>query len=314
MKIVVTGGSGFVGRALCARCVREGRETVSLARQVSPHGQPVQADLTQPLDWDFAPDVVVHAAARSSPWGSRREFEAQNVAATRHVIDFCERGGRPHLVYISTSAVLYRNEHQYGMSEATRPPPRFLNEYARTKYAGEELVRAYPGPHTILRPRAVFGPGDSVVFPRLLRAAKAGRFPLIESDQTVMADLIYIDTLVEYILRAIDRRATGLYHVTNAQPVPVVAFLRDIFSRLGLPAPVRTITARRAMLVAQLIEGAYRLLPLRGEPPVTRFGVAVFAYSKTLDVTKSLRDLGPPLVSLEDGVDRFIAWQRIHSE
>lgn len=310
MKLLVTGGSGFVGGALCAAAAQRGWEVVALSRRPSPFGRSHEIDLSKPFTLDERPDVVVHAAARSSPWGRARDFEAQNVDATRNVLAFCERAGRPPLVYVSTSAVLYRNEHQYGMDESTPPPERFINLYARTKFAGEELVRAYPGPHAILRPRAVFGPGDTVVFPRILRAAREGRFPLIESDQTVMADLIYIDSLVDYILAVVERKATGLYHLNNDHPVPVVDFLRGIFARLGLPAPTRRIPASRAMFAAGLVEGLHGLLPFLGEPPVTRFGVSVFAYSKTLDCSKAKRELGPPSVSLEEGVERFLAWQR----
>lgn len=310
MKLLVTGGSGFVGGALCAAAVARGWDTLALSRRPSSHGRFLEADLTQPLTLDERPTVVVHAAARSSPWGRDRDFERQNVEATRHVIEFCERAGRPHLIYVSTSAVLYRNEHQYAMDETTPAPARFINAYSRTKFAGEELVRAYAGPHTILRPRAVFGPGDTVVFPRILRAAREGKFPILESDETVMADLIYIDVLVDYILRTIERRATGLFHLNNEEPVPVVAFLQGIFARLGLPAPRRRVPVGRAMLAARVIEGLHALLPFLGEPPITRFGVSVFAYSKTLDTSRARRELGPPSVPLADGVERFLAWQR----
>jgi len=314
MKVLITGGSGFVGGGLCAAAVERGWDTLAVSRRPSRQGTVLQADLTRPFECEFRPDVVVHAAARSSPWGSRAEFERQNVAATQHIVDFCERRGRPHLVYISTSAVLYRDEHQFNLDESTAPPGRFVNEYARTKYLGEERVRRYSGPSTIVRPRAVFGPGDTVVFPRLLRVARAGRFPILESGTTVMADLIYIDTLVDYLVRVIERKVTGLYHLTQGQPVPVVAFLCDLFARLGLPPPQRRIPVRRAMAIAGLVEGVHRVLPFLGEPPMTRFGVTVFAYSKTLDVSRSLQDLGPPSLSLAAGVDRFIAWQLAQSQ
>ncbi len=310
MKMLITGGSGFVGGALCAGAVSRGWQTVSLSRRESRHGSWIKADLTQPISLDYRPDVVVHAAARSSPWGTKSEFDQQNVRATRNVLEFCKQNGRPHLVYISSSAVLYRNEHQYGLPETTPPPARFINEYARTKYAGEVLVGAYEGRHTILRPRAVFGPGDSVLFPRILRAARTGNFPLIESSEPVMADLIYIDSLVEYIFRSIELNAAGTYHLTNNCPVQVMAFLTDLFAQLGLPAPRRRIKVSRAMAAATVVEGLYRFLSFLGEPPITRFGVSVFAYSKTLDVSKCLRAFGPPSVSTEEGVARFVRWQK----
>ena len=237
---------------------------------------------------------------------------SQNVKATRNVVDFCEGSGRPHLIYISTSAVLYRNQHQFQMNEHTPPADRFLNHYAETKFLGEEIVRSYTGPCTIVRPRAVFGPRDSVVFPRIIRAARQGRFPIIESNEVVMADLIFIDTLVEYIIRIALRRAEGLYHLSNNDPVAIVSFLKDIFLRLGLQEPKRRISVSKAMAMATLVEATYRALPFLGEPPITRFGVSVFAFSKTMDVSKSLRDLGEPIISVDEGVRRFIDWQKEH--
>ena len=313
MKLLVTGASGFVGGVVVRRAREQGWEVLGLGRRPLPAPGYVSADLTRPLELDFRPDVVVHAAARSSPWGSRREFEQQNVTATRHVLDFCARHGQPHLIYISSAAVLYRPEHQLALTEQTPAPDEPINEYARTKLLGERLVQAYAGEACILRPRAVFGPGDTVVFPRILRALARGRLPLIQSDQPVRGDLVYIDTLADYVLRAAERRATGIYHVTNGEPVEIYRFLGRICAELGLPAPSRPLNAATALRVAHGVELLYRLLPFLGEPPLTRFGVSVFAYSKTFDVSRALRDLGPPSVSVEDGLQRFVAWQRTQS-
>ncbi len=306
MKILVTGASGFVGGAFWRRAIGAGHEVLATGRRAVHVSAYVQRDLTQGCDFDFVPDVVVHAAARSSPWGSRRDFERQNVDATRRMVDFCERRGRPHLVHLSTSAVMYTNAHQLGLTETDPLPRQSINTYAATKREAERVVESYDGPWTIVRPRAVFGPGDTVVFPRVLRAARAGRLPIIESDQTVWADLIYIDTLVEYLLRIIERRATGLYLLTNNQPVAILDFLGALFSRLNLPPPRRRVSVARAMALATALEALYRCAPFLGEPPLTRFGVSVFAYSKTFDVRKALRELGPPAVDLDEGVNRFV--------
>jgi len=310
MKVLITGASGFVGSALWSACERRGWEVLALGRR--PMASPAyrQIDLSRPIDLPSQPDAVVHLAARSSPWGKRQEYLRQNVTATRNVVEFCTKQAVPHLIYISTSAVLYRNEHQLGMDENTPAPAVAINEYARTKYEGEKIVETYAGTWSILRPRAVFGPGDTVVFPRILRAAQRERLPLIESDAIVQGDLIYIDTLVEYVARAIERKTTGLYHLTNNQPVPILSFLGEVFTQLGLPSPTRRVSAKQAMRLAGMIETLYRAIPVLGEPPITRFGVSVFAYSKTFNVAKALRDLGPPSVSVSEGVARFVEWQR----
>ncbi len=311
MKLLVTGASGFVGGAVVRRARALGHEVLGCGRRALPTDPGYRSvDLRRPLDLDFVPEVVIHAAARSSPWGRERDFLADNVNATRHVLDFCAARDHPHLVYISTGAVLYRPAHQLGMTEETPVPDRFVNTYARTKHHAELLVADYAGPSCILRPRAVFGPGDTVVFPRILRALRRGRLPVLQSAGPVVGDLIYIDTLADYIVRAAARRATGLYHLTNAEPVEIYAFLGQLCAALGLPPPRRTVPAARALRAARAVEFLYRLLPFLGEPPVTAFGVGVLAYSKTFDVARALRDLGPPSVSVAEGLARFIAWQR----
>lgn len=309
MKVLITGASGFVGGAVMRGARELGWDVRGVGRRAMSEPDYIAADLSQPFELDFKADIVIHAAARSSPWGSRREFEAHNVTATRNVIDLCVRHGQPHLVYISTGAVLYRNEHQLAMNEHTPLPEKPINEYARAKLMGEKLVRGYAGGWCILRLRAVFGPGDTVVFPRILRAMQKGRLPLIQSDRPVIGDLVFIDTLTDYILRVAERRATGVYHLTNNEPVEIYAFLNRICAALNLPPPARKVSAAKAMRIARVIETVYRLLPFLGEPPLTQFGVSVFTYSKTFDAARTLRDLGPPSVSLEEGLKKFIAWQ-----
>lgn len=310
VKILITGASGFIGGALWRSAQQRGHEALGVGRRTLLVPGYLARDLTERIEsLDFRPDAVVHCAARSSPWGTRKEFELQNITATRNVIDFCDANGRPFLVHVSTSAVMYENRHQCGMSEETPLPAEPINRYAATKREAERLVEGYRGPHCIVRPRAVFGPDDTVVFPRIVRAARAGKLPRLDAGEPVIGDLIYIETLVDYLLRIVETRARGLYLLTNNEPVEIWEFLGAVFDRLGLPQPKRRVPVQRAMRLAGCVERIYRLLPFLGEPPVTRFGVSVFAYSKTFDVTKALRDLGPPRVSLREGVDRFIAWQ-----
>lgn len=317
-RVLVTGASGFVGGRFIER-VRDRPDIAvhGLGRRTRPGPGYTSHDLGTPLralsDRAFVPDVVIHAAARATPWGSAAEFQRDNVAATQHVIDFCLAHGRPRLVYVSSSSVFYQDGPQLGLTEGSPIGPRFVNRYAETKAAGERLVQAYPGSWAIARPRAVFGPGDTVLFPRILAAAKAGKLPRFETGAAgpAMGDLIYVDTLVDYLLAlALRPELTRTYNLTNAQPVPIQDFLFDVFARLGLPAPTRTVSVKTAMVAATATEAVWTLLRRTGEPPITRFGVGVFAWSKTFDVTRMLADLGPPSVSIAEGVDAFVRWQQ----
>ncbi len=312
-KILITGASGFVGSSFCLQHAhREDVEIRGLGRRQTDLPGYIRADLTQPLRLDWTPDVVIQAAARSSPWGSLAEFRRQNVLATRHVLDFCEARAVKKLVYVSSSSVFYREGDQLGITEQTPIGPEFVNHYARTKFEGEAIVRGFSGAWCVLRPRAVFGPRDTVLFPRLLRAARFGRMVSItRPGPPAVGDLIYIDTLCDYMLRAaLDPAVTGEFNLTNHQPVEIQAFIADILSSLGLPPIKRSVPKTKAMRVAWLLEKVFGLFMPWMEPPITRFGVEVLSSSKTFDAGRSLRVLGPPSVKLEEGVRRFIEWQK----
>jgi nucleoside-diphosphate-sugar epimerase len=312
-RILITGASGFIGGQLFERVRADGWRATGIGRRALPIDGYIQHDLTEPLPELAEPfDVVVHAAARSSPWGSRREFERQNVEATQHVIDYCRAHGRPRLIFISSSSVYYRPGHQLGITEETPMPERAVNHYAATKQVAEERVKRYEGNWVILRPRAVFGPNDTVLLPRILEAARAGRLPrLVSPDGPATGDVIYIDNLVDCIVHAAAAPAIGgSFNLTNAEPVVIETFLFDLFHRLGIPLPRRRVSVRTAMLAAGALELVHAVFLPQREPSITRFGIHVFAYSKTFDVSKMLTTMGTPRVPLAEGVERTVAWLR----
>lgn len=309
-RVLITGASGFIGGHLLERFLALGWNVTGIGRREVDHPSYRRHDLTRPLELDEWFDVVIHGAALASPWGARAEFERQNVLATQHVLDFCARTNHPRLIAISTSSVYYRDAHQFGITEETPLPEKAVNHYAATKRVAEARVARYGGEWMIVRPRAVFGPRDSVLLPRILIAARAGKLPLLTtSDGPVVGDLIYIDNLVDCIVRAAtDRSLRGIVNVTNNEPVPLQAFLLDLLQRLGLPAPTRRVPVKLAMAAAGLLELTHAVLFPAREPAITRFGIHVFAYSKTFDVTKMLAMMGAPRVSLREGVERTVAW------
>jgi nucleoside-diphosphate-sugar epimerase len=312
MRILLTGASGFVGGSFMRRFAdRKDLEIFGVGRRPTEFANYARFDLAQPLSLPFKPDVVIHAAALAAPWGTSSEFRRHNVTATENVATFCERNGCPKLVYVSSSSVFYRHEHQFNLDESSPIGPAFVNQYAATKYGGETVVGRYSGPSVILRPRAVFGPEDTVLFPRVLRAAKLGRLPLLTTDgPPAVGDLIYIDNLCDYMLAAAQPEVLGSFNLTNGQPVPIQQFLLGVLARLGIAPPTRRVDVRRALWIARMVESGYKALRIRQEPPLTRFAVSVFAYSKTFNVAKAFAVLGRPAVGIEEGVDRFVAWQR----
>lgn len=313
--VVITGSQGFVGLHAITMFRRAGWRVTPVGRRPNNDPDYVQQDLSTPfsslLEERVADsDVVIHAAARSSPWGSRREFVRDNVSATRNVVEACRRNGKPRLIFISSSSVYYRSADQLNIVEQVPLASPAVNVYAETKQLGEQLTRAYEGSWAILRPRAVFGPGDTVLFPRILKAASAGTLPLlIRRSGPVVGDLIYVENLAHYLLKAAeDPSAIGDFNLTDNCPVQIVEFLLEVFDQLNIPRPHRELPVQLAHYCAMLLELLYRGLALKHEPPITRFGVHVFSWSKTFNVKKMIDTFGPPPITTSDGMRRFVRW------
>lgn len=314
-RVLITGASGFVGGAAWRTLRQRGLAVRATGRRSVPDPDYLAADLALGIPdrlrgWLSDTEVVIHAAARSSPWGKRRDYQLTNVAATEELLRACQQNGAPRFIYISSGSVYYRPMDQLDLTEDSPLADVPVNLYAASKIAAERAVQRYAGPWVILRPRAVYGAGDTVLFPRILAAARAGRLPLLVRPGTpARGDLIHIDNLVEYIVRAVQRPdVQGAYNLTDAQPVEINSFLLDILQRLRIPAPRRQVSVLWAFRMAQLLELIYGVLAPSHEPPITRFGVHVFAYSKTFNVTKMLNDLGPPALSTAQGIEQFVEW------
>ena len=313
--ILITGSSGFIGSSLRRRFEEAGWDTIGVGRRATSQSKYYRCDLAKDLDFELerllrSADVVVHAAARSSPWGTRRQFFLANVRATKNLIDACEKNGRPRLVYVSSSSVYYEPRDQIQITESTPQAEKPINRYAASKQLGEKMIREYSGGWVILRPRAVYGRGDTVLFPRILKAAKAGRLPLLTRPGPVaIGDLISIQNLCEYFLIAAnDGSLMGDYNLTDNEPVEIHKFLFGIFDRLGIPHPTKRLSVQSAHQLAAVIEWVYGWTMPWLEPPITRFGVHVFAHSKTFDIAKTIADLGHPKFTTAQCVDDFVSW------
>ena len=321
-SILITGSSGFVGGALLRACLRDKWDVLGIGRR--PHEKLsenvpklsyLSFDLTHPFEESGLTrsrsfDVVVHAAALSSPWGSRKDFYENNVLATKNLLQYCRSNNLPRFIFISSTSVFYRCYDQFDITEKTPFAEKAVNRYSASKQEAERLVREYPGDWCILRPRAVFGYGDTVLFPRILAAARAGRFPLLlRKGEPVVSDMLSINNLVHYILTA--ACTPGIqddFNLTDGNPVAVIDLLLDVFRRLDIPFPKRKMNTKTAFHIARGIEWFYSLFRLRQEPPITQFGVHAFAYSKTFDISKAISRFGKPPVPYEESVERFIQW------
>ena len=317
-RVLITGSSGFVGGALGVWLRRKGTTVVGLSRSAPLAGAcdlHIQHDLTSPLPEAIEPcDIVVHCAALASPWAAPQDYEAANIIALRNALAWAEAKAVKRFVFISSSAVQYAFADQLSLAEDTPWPERPINLYAASKRRGEAMVASSSLNWTIVRPRAVYGPGDTVVFPRILHAAQKGVLPKLKRrDRKVpRIDLLYIDNLCWFLERILDSGHGGVFNLADGQSMETPALLSTVLNRLGLPEPRLELTVGTAMVLAEAFEWNSRWLQKWREPPVTKFGVASLAYSKTIDTRKAVGLLGTPPVRFDDGLNAFIRWQAEH--
>lgn len=313
--VLITGSGGFIGSRLVCHFRESGWKTYGLGHSDSTDPESYSCDLSQPLPDKLVNliqdvDVVVHAAARTAPCGPREQFQANNIDATENLINACRNAGHPALIFLSTPQVFYQPRDQFEINEQTpwTDPPS--NLYAWSKQCAERLVQEYEGRWVILRPRAVFGVGDRVTFPRILRAAKAKKFPLIKRpDGPLIVELLSIDNLIEFVFQAANNpMIAGDFNLTDNQELDLHQLLADVFRRLEIPQPNWHLTIDSAMRLAKIVETGYRWFVPWIEPPITRYSVNAFAWSKTFDVSKMIEVFGQPKWTTEQSIDRFVKW------
>ena len=326
MKILVTGGGGFLGQALCRGLVRRGHEVASFNRG---HYPPLDAIGVRQLRGDLADrdavlaaardcDAIFHNAAKAGAWGSHESYRLANVVGTDNVIAACRMHGIGRLVYTSTPSVTHRATRPVAGGTAVEVPygEHLKAPYAATKLVAEKAVLAANGPAlaTIaLRPRLIWGPGDHQLLPRLAERARAGRLRLVGGGDNLV-DTTYIDNAAQAHFDAFDHLAPGAacagraYFISNGEPKPMREIVNALLAAAGAPPVTKSLPFGAAYAIGAACEAAWSLLPLRGEPPLTRFLAEQLATTHWYDMGPARRDFGyVPRVSIAQGLERLSA-------
>ncbi|MED4959704.1 NAD(P)-dependent oxidoreductase, partial [Paenibacillus macerans] len=214
MKALVTGATGFLGGHLARRLVREGWDVTGIGRNPE-QGRRLEAEGIRFRNQDLrdesgtaaactGQDAVFHCAALSSPWGKYRDFYGCNVEAARILAEASLREGVRRFIHVSTPSVYFDYVPRLGIRESEPLPVKGANHYAVTKRLAEQVVERYHAmglPSVIIRPRAVFGPYDQALFPRIVAASGKSGVPLIGGGKALI-DATYVDNAVDALLNA----------------------------------------------------------------------------------------------------------------
>jgi nucleoside-diphosphate-sugar epimerase len=312
----VTGGSGFIGGALIERLRAEGWTVRALARsdaaaaRVSELGaEPVRGDLEdrRALEEGAAgSEFAFHCAAKVDDWGEPEEFERLNVFGTQNMLDACIAAGVRRFVHAGTEAALSVGQPLVNVTEDAPLRPDSPILYAASKARAEQRVRAANGggiETVVIRPRFVWGRGDTTLLPELIQLVESGRFRWIGGGAQ-LTDTTNVENTVEGLwLGATKAPPGGVYFVTDGEPVVFREFVTSWLGTQGVAAPDKTVPTAVADAAAVVSERAWRLLRRPGSPPLTRLAVWVSSKECTLDTARAKRELGyQPVVSREQGL------------
>jgi nucleoside-diphosphate-sugar epimerase len=316
---VVTGATGFLGRRVSAALVERGERVRALGRRFDgfPALDPSRCerravaleDERALTDAFRGADYVIHSAAHTAAWGPREDFVRVNVIGTRHVLEAARAAGVRRVVHVSSATVVFGDRDKRGAKEDERRPARFLSHYSETKALAEDVVRNATGVEwVIVRPRAIFGPGDTTILPRLCARAEQGKLRILGDGRNVQ-DLTYVDNAADALLLARDApRASGhSYLISNGDPVVLWDFIAACLEGLGIAPPVRHVPAPVAFALGGALEVLHRVLPRLGEPPVTRYLVSLLTRDQTLDISAARHDLGyRPRIDMSEALARTV--------
>ena len=315
----VTGGSGFIGGRLVQRLVADGWRVRALARsegsaaKVAERGaEPVRGDLDDAESMRAGAagaHVAFHAAAHLGEWGTRAEFERANVQGTRNAVEASRAGGVRRFVHVGTEAGLLEGQPLVNVNEDAplRPDSRAL--YSATKAQAEQVVRDANGDGfetVVVRPRLVWGAGDTTIMPSLVAAVKKGRFAWIGAGRH-RTSTTHVDNVVHgLLLGALRGRAGGVYFVTDGEPVVFREFVTELLGTQGVAPGDRSVPAPVARVMASGAEGLWRAFRLGGSPPLTRLAYWLSAQECTIDISRARAELGyEPVRSIPEGMDEL---------
>lgn len=322
MRVLVTGGGGFLGRAIVERLLQRGYSVRSIGRSVQEEllelgVEALACDLADSESLRSAcegMDAVFHVAAKAGIWGSWQSFYKPNCIGTRNVIEACLAEGVPRLVYTSTPSVVFNRTAIQGGDESLPYGASGLSHYARTKALAEAAILGADCPDlrtVALRPHLIFGPGDPHLLPKVIDRAKSGRLRII-GDGKNRVDVTYVDDAAEAHLNALDALASTdaagrAFFISQGEPILLWPWLNGILQELGHPPLVRRMPLGTAYCIGSVCESLWKVFSCKKDPPMTRFVAEQMAKDHFFTISAARNELGYcPATPMEEALKRTI--------
>lgn len=306
-NVLITGATGGLGLALVKtfaenefNVLATGRRESACERITSYGAKFLKADLTNStkltqLCDDI--DIVIHAAALSDSWGKPEAFLNINVTATQNLLNASKNKGVQSFIFISSPSIYATMKDQFGLTEEHEPSCLPLNEYAKTKLEAEKLVLAANNKSlktVAIRPRAIVGPDDRVLLPKITEMVNRGILPLFRGGKAVieLTDVRDVAQATLLTVQNIDNIGGQVFNISGDQEIPIKELairLAECNNRKVRFIPLPMVFARHLSqkLEKKGVHGNYKT-----EPKLTRYTLATLAYSQTFDLKKAREKLG----------------------
>jgi len=319
--VFLTGGSGFVGREAIRALTERGVPVRALARSPTA-AETVRGLGATPVTGDLGDTAamragmqgctaVIHAAAKVGDWGKREEFFAATIQGTRNALTAAHDAGVKRFVHISTEAVLAGGKPIIGADETTPYPavPNGLYPWSKGQAERDVIASNRPGFETIsVRPRFIWGRGDTTLLPQLSRAMQSGAWTWFGGGRHLMSTC-HVRNVIEGTMLAAERGSGGaIYFLTDGNPVAFRDFITRLVATQGVVAPAREAPMWLPHLIAAAGEFAWSNFGLAGRPLLTRTAVNLLLQEVTVVDRRARTELGYTAhVSIEQGMAELAA-------
>ena len=322
-RVLVTGATGFLGKYLVEELINNGYEVVAQGRKENILNNLkeqykvniLKSSLNEIKNIDMNIDCVIHAAALSTVWGKWQDFYDSNVLGTENVIKFCLKNNVRRLIYVSSPSVYSAKFDRFNIKEEDFDKNNKLNFYIKSKILAENLINKIDNQKletVIIRPRGLFGIGDTSLVPRLINANSKIGIPLFNDGKNIV-DITCVENVAYSLRLAMEKEeANGnIYNITNGDPTEFKNILDKLFTELEERANYRKMNINLMYFVASVIELFYKLFRIYKEPMITKYTIATLGYSQSLNIEKAKKDLGyNPKITLEEGIKKYAEHER----